>query len=553
MLRGVQNVTGGVDRRIIEAVLRLVYLFGGLKQLLGSVKAHLDHVAAHEFHLGRRDRTLDCGFVGHLSDDDARLGDCARVGVDGHARADDLGRRADHLLLRRFFQAQGELHRDDALLDQTLLDVVERVERKPCVLHHLLGDGNAIVPLDDGKRMLEGGVGAFPVRQGTLERAVRDQELAELVLYLAAGAALSGDVRGLEDDAGGRLLVRERHERLRQPEAIDDYLRLFAEFRNIAHVDVRGDGLDVLIGLQAVHGRLHPGVVEEVGAVVALRIRAAGTDVALVGIAEVLDQLVLHLQLHRLELVLARELRLLHHTHVRAHGLRLVEQLARVRERRPRAFSDLLEVGLRIVPRADRREVEGDCAGCEAKWVQPRVHLVHLLLNNGDLVGERGELRHGGPVDAAQPLVLEVDRHPALPFGDPLSALYPPEDRVVLLVRKGRPCRDRRVGNRTEIEREAVGKRRDEFALGVEVGVRARGAGPEPELPDLARVAVAAEGDDAAREIHREVGRERGGGDNAAVGVDENRLGRRSATSVFTPGCATPISTVASGSPAPTT
>ena len=60
----------------------------------------------------------------------------------------------------------------------------------------------------------------------------------------------------------------------------------------------------------------------------------------------------------------------------------------------------------------------------------------------------------------------------------------------------------------------------------MEVCVRARGIVPEPELPDLARIAVAAEGDGAAREIHREVGGERGGGGDAAQGIDEDRLGR---------------------------
>ena len=215
---------------------------------------------------------------------------------------------------------------------------------------------------------------------------------------------------------------------------------------------------------------------------------------------------------------------------MRAHGLGLVEQLARVRKRRARAFADLLEVRLRVVALSDRRDVERDGAGGEAERIEPRVHQVHLLLDVGDERGKRGEFGHGRAVDALQAVILEVDVHPALARDDPLAPFGRPEERGRLLVRqlrrRGRRRHVRVVGDRAEVERKPVGKRRDEFALGVEVGIRARGGLPDPELPDLARIAVAAEGDVAAREVHREAGVERGGCGDDADGVDEHRLGR---------------------------
>ena len=238
----------------------------------------------------------------------------------------------------------------------------------------------------------------------------------------------------------------------------------------------------------------------DVRSVVALGIRAAGTDVARVGIAEVFDKPALELQFRRFEHVLLRELRLLQQAHVVCVLLGLLERLARVRERRPGALADLLEVRLDVVL-STRIEVERDRARREARRIQSGIHLVHLLLKLGNDAGERGELRHRASVDALQPLVAETDAHAAFPSRDPFSAFDVPVD--VALGRIGDHALAIGLRDWTQVEGKPVGKRAHVVALCAKVAVRAIHAVPEAHLADFARVVGAEDngirGDGAAQ------------------------------------------------------
>ena len=223
----------------------------------------------------------------------------------------------------------------------------------------------------------------------------------------------------------------------------------------------------------------------DVRAVIALWIRAARTDVARVGIAEVFDKPALELQFRRFEHVLLRELRLLQHAHVVCALLCLLERLARIRKRRACALADLFKVRLDVVV-STRVDVERDRTRRESHGIQSGVHLVHLLLNLGNDAGERGELRHRASVNSLQPLVAEADAHAAFPGRDPFSVFNVPVD--VALGRVGDHVRTVDLRDWTEVEGQSVGKRADVLALRAKVAVRAIHAVPEAHLADFSHV-----------------------------------------------------------------
>ena len=385
------------------------------------------------------------------------------------------------------------------------------------VVADLLGAGGPDLVLE-----LVGGV--IIVLDGALEGAVGEEEVAEGVLDLAVGAALPGDVGGLEDDAGGALGEGQRLGLVNLVE--------IAEVRNPVGEEggavVPDDfGLERVLDFgETVVGRVRPEIVVEVGAVVALRIGAAGADVAGVGVAEVFDELVLVLQLDLLERVRLGGLEVGQEAQVGGGRLGAVKRLPGVGEGRLGAVADLLVVGGCAIVQADRGEVEGNGAGGESEGVEASVELVELLLDGRDHRGEGLEFGDGAAVDAAEALVVEGDGHAAFAGGDPGAAGNVPEGGGVGLVRKRV-----RGGWREapDVEREAVGERRDIVALGEEIGRGPRDAVPEPQFGELA-LKAAAESDMA--EVERRCaaeGVERDGGEQRAFGVVERGDGRGAA------------------------
>ena len=343
-------------------------------------------------------------------------------------------------------------------------------------------------------------------------------------MNLTAGAALAGDLGGLEDDAGCGLLVGQRVEIYGLAKIGYEDGEAVAELAGVTDIEVGGYGLDVLVGVEAELPGLHPGVVDEVRAVVALRVCAAGADVPFVWVAEVFDEGVLGFELHRLKLVLAGDLRLVEHPEAGAIELRLVERAAGVCQSGASPLAYLLVVGVPVLARSDWRKVEGNRAGCQANRGEPGVDAIDLLLDVGDHGCEGGEFGDCGAVDAGEPFVLEGYVDAARLRRDPSAAVDVPAQGGDFFVDE-RGCL--RVSDGAHVEGEVFRKRRDELALLAQFGVRAGNACPCADFGYLAGEA-AAQCDTGVRqrerESHWEV--EVRGGDDGARGVDDDCLAR---------------------------
>ncbi len=188
----------------------------------------------------------------------------------------------------------------------------------------------------------------------------------------------------------------------------------------------------------------------QVWAVVALRVGAGGADIAGVGIAEEGDEVVFVGGFHGVELVGIAGARVFDLAQAGAVLLRLVEDGGGVFQRDSGTVADLFEMGCARFGFTDRREIEGDGAAGEAERVETGVDRVGLELELVDALGEFAEFRHGAAVDAQQALIVErllcgrsLDHAPEYIVGAPGEAGGLVDERRV--VRGG--CRHRLGGD----------------------------------------------------------------------------------------------------------